>query len=123
MPPRLQRRDGPAGRPAIGIGKGHEERRARLALGRAFARRHASGLALSPDPRDWDDGEVRLRRDVHLFGLPDVEIIGDWFATTCLLVDGFYPALINIVYRGMQPSQALEQGEADFEKLVRETEE
>lgn len=67
---------------------------------------------------DWQDGEVRLRRDVDVLAVPGTEQIGTWFYSACLLVDGFFPALMNVVYRGMNPVQALEQGEADYQKLV-----
>ena len=67
---------------------------------------------------DWDDGEMRLRRDVDVLALPGVAAIALWFQSACVLVDGFHPALMNVVYRGMPPAQALEQGEADFEKLI-----
>ena len=67
---------------------------------------------------DWQDGEVRLRRDVDVLAVPNTDQIGGWFYSACLLVDGFFPALMNVVYRGMNPAQALEQGEADYQKLV-----
>lgn len=60
---------------------------------------------------DWEDG------DVHLLALPTEETLAFWFQSACVLVDGFHPALMNVVYRGMSP--ALEQGEADFEALIK----
>lgn len=68
---------------------------------------------------DWTDGEVRLRRDVWLLGIPEVKTLAFWFQSACVLVDGFHPALMNVIYRGMPPVQALEQGEADFEALIK----
>lgn len=68
---------------------------------------------------DWSDGEVRLRQDILVKQPPALEDLELWFASTCVLLDGFYPALMNVVYRGMLPVQALEQGEADFAALVR----
>ena len=68
---------------------------------------------------DWADGEVRLRRDVTLLGpLPD-EDLAYWLRSACALLDGFHPALMNVVYRGMSPLQALEQGEAEFQALIK----
>ena len=30
------------------------------------------------------------------------------------MVDGYFPALMNVIYRGTSPVQAGEQGEAEF---------
>ena len=30
------------------------------------------------------------------------------------LVDGYFPALMNVIYRGTSPVQAVEQGEAEY---------
>jgi hypothetical protein len=68
---------------------------------------------------DWTDGEVRLRRDVHLLAMPAVETIATWFLAVCAVADGFHPALMNVIYRGMPPVQALEQGEAEFQALIK----
>lgn len=59
------------------------------------------------------------RRDVHLLAIPEVDTLAFWFHSACVLADGFHPALMNVVYRGMPPAQALEQGEADFEALLK----
>ena len=59
-----------------------------------------------------------LRRDVDVLAVPGTEQIGTWFYSACLLVDGFFPALMNVVCRGMNPAPALEQGEADYQKLL-----
>lgn len=62
---------------------------------------------------------MRLRRDVWLLELPEVKTVAFWFQSACVLIDGFHPALMNVIYRGMPPVQALEQGEADFEALIK----
>jgi len=46
-------------------------------LGRAFARRHASGLALPPDPRVWDDDALLLALGAFGDDLPGELLIGD----------------------------------------------
>lgn len=46
-------------------------------LGRAFARRHAPGLALSPDPRDWDDDALLLSLGAFGDDLPGELLVGD----------------------------------------------
>lgn len=46
-------------------------------LGRAFARRHAPGLALPPDPRDWDDDALLLGLSAFGDDLPGELIVGD----------------------------------------------
>jgi hypothetical protein len=46
-------------------------------LGRAFARRHAAGLALAPDPRLWDDDALLLGLGVFGDDLPGDLLIGD----------------------------------------------
>ncbi|MBM3804570.1 MAG: YbjN domain-containing protein [Acidimicrobiia bacterium] len=68
---------------------------------------------------DWGDGEVRLRRYVPLQGLPEVKTVAIWFLSVYVLINSFHPALMNVIYRGMPPVQALEQGEADFEALIK----
>ena len=67
---------------------------------------------------DWQDGEVRLQRDVDVLTVTGTDQMGRWFYSACLLLDGFFPALMNVVYRGRNPVQAIEQGEADYNKLV-----
>ena len=51
--------------------------------------------------------------------MPEPKTLACWFQSACVLVDGFHPALMNVIYRGMPPVQALEQGEADFEALIK----
>ena len=68
---------------------------------------------------DWTDGEVRLRRDVPLLGALDDKALTIWFKSLCALMDGFHPALMNVIYRGMPTVQALEQGEAEFHALLK----
>ncbi|MEO6279532.1 type II toxin-antitoxin system HipA family toxin YjjJ [Roseateles sp.] len=46
-------------------------------LGRAFARRHAPGLSLPPDPRDWDDDALLLGLSAFGDDLPGELIVGD----------------------------------------------
>ncbi|MFG6461420.1 type II toxin-antitoxin system HipA family toxin YjjJ [Roseateles sp. DXS20W] len=46
-------------------------------LGRAFARRHAPGLALPPDPRDWDDDALLLSLGAFGDDLPGELLVGD----------------------------------------------
>jgi len=46
-------------------------------LGRAFARRHAPGLGLPPDPRDWDDDALLLGLDAFGDDLPGELLVGD----------------------------------------------
>lgn len=46
-------------------------------LGRAFARRHAAGLGLSPDPRDWDDDGLLLCLGAFGDDLPGELLVGD----------------------------------------------
>jgi len=46
-------------------------------LGRAFARRHSAGLALSPDPRDWDDDALLLSLGTFGDDLPGELLVGD----------------------------------------------
>ena len=67
---------------------------------------------------DWSDGEVQLRRDVALIGALDDNMISFWFQTACIILDGYHPSLMNVVYRGMPPLQAVEQGEADLAAVV-----
>ena len=67
---------------------------------------------------DWADGEVRLRRDVTLLGPLTDENLAYWLRSACALLDGFHPALMNVIYRGMSPLQALEQGEAEYQALI-----
>ena len=67
---------------------------------------------------DFNDGDVRVRRDVDMVALPNDELLGGWFYSACLALDGFFPALANVVFRGTNPVQALEQGEADYAKIV-----
>jgi hypothetical protein len=70
---------------------------------------------------DWKDGEVRLRQDMPLYlpALPSKKAIAFWFHSACVMADGFYPALMNVIYRGMPPVQALEQGEADYREVLK----
>jgi hypothetical protein len=51
--------------------------------------------------------------------MPEVKTLAFWFQSACVLVNCFHPALMNVIYRGMPPVQALEQGEADFEALIK----
>lgn len=46
-------------------------------LGRAFARRHAADLGLSPDPRDWDDDGLLMGLGAFGDDLPGELLIGD----------------------------------------------
>ncbi|WP_457428074.1 type II toxin-antitoxin system HipA family toxin YjjJ [Roseateles sp. P5_E7] len=46
-------------------------------LGRAFARRHAPGLSLPPDPRDWDDDALLLGLSAFGDDLPGELLVGD----------------------------------------------
>lgn len=46
-------------------------------LGRAFARRHALGLALPADPRDWDDDALLLGLNAFGDDLPGELLVGD----------------------------------------------
>ncbi|MDR7333966.1 type II toxin-antitoxin system HipA family toxin YjjJ [Roseateles asaccharophilus] len=46
-------------------------------LGRAFARRHAPGLGLPPDPRDWDDDALLLGLNHFGDDLPGELLAGD----------------------------------------------
>ena len=68
---------------------------------------------------DWADGEVRLRRDVSLLGPLKDEKLSYWLRSACVLLDGFHPALMSVVYRGTPPLQALEQGEAEYQVLIK----
>ena len=36
----------------------------------------------------------------------------------CHLTDGFFPALMSVIYRGTPVVQAIEQGEAEFNVVV-----
>ena len=68
---------------------------------------------------DFNDGDVRVRRDVDGTHPPDLELLlGNWFYSLCLALDGFFPALMSVVSRGANPVQALEQGEADYMAVV-----
>jgi len=67
---------------------------------------------------DFNDGDVRVRRDVDVPEAPGRELIAGCFYSTCLALDGFFPSLMNVIFRGMSPVQALEQGEADYAKLM-----
>ena len=67
---------------------------------------------------DFNDGDVRVRRDVDVSDAPNRELIAGCFYSTCLALDGFFPSLMNVIFRGMSPVQALEQGEADYAKLM-----
>lgn len=46
-------------------------------LGRAFARRHAPGLSLPADPRDWDDDALLLGLSAFGDDLPGELLVGD----------------------------------------------
>ena len=46
-------------------------------LGRAFARRRAADLGLSPDPRDWDDDALLLGLGAFGDDLPGELLVGD----------------------------------------------
>lgn len=67
---------------------------------------------------DWEDGEVRVRTDLLLLAMPSLEQISRCFLAACATIDGFHPAVMNVIYRGMPPVQAVEQGEADLQKLL-----
>jgi hypothetical protein len=51
--------------------------------------------------------------------VPDDSALARWFHGACVLMDGFHPALLSVIYRGMPPVQALEQGEAEFHALLK----
>jgi hypothetical protein len=69
---------------------------------------------------DYEDGEVGCRIDLEAGGaaLEDATL-GKAILRCCHLTDGFFPALMSVIYRGTPVVQAIEQGEAEFNAIVK----
>ncbi len=68
---------------------------------------------------DYEDGEVGCRIDVEAGGaaLEDANLFKA-ILRCCHLTDGFFPALMSVIYRGTPAVQAVDQGEAEFNVIV-----
>ncbi len=97
------------------------ERRAAVA---EFFMRINQGLRVGRFRMDYQDGEAccRLEVDADLTGLTD-ERISRYVLLAMRLVDGYFPALMNVIYRGTSPVQAVEQGEAEFAAVTKKGQE
>ena len=68
---------------------------------------------------DYADGEVCCRIDLEAVGAGlDDATLGKAILRCCHLTDGFFPALMSVIYRGTPVVQAIEQGEAEFKVVV-----
>lgn len=68
---------------------------------------------------DYGDGEVCCRVDLTAGGTNlDDATLGQAILRCCHLTDGFFPALMSVLYRGTPAVQAIEQGEAEFKVVV-----
>lgn len=69
---------------------------------------------------DYLDGEAcfRLEVEADVAGLTD-ERISRYVLLGMHMVDGYFPALMNVIYRGTSPVQAVEQGEAEFAAVTK----
>ena len=68
---------------------------------------------------DYGDGEVCCRVDLEAGGAAlDDATLGKAILRCCHLTDGFFPALMSVIYRGTAVVQAIEQGEAEFKVVV-----
>ena len=92
------------------------ERRAAVA---EFFMRINSGLRVGRFLLDYQDGEAcfRLEVEADVAGLTD-ERISRYVLLGMRMVDGYFPALMNVIYRGTNAVQAVEQGEAEFAALT-----
>ena len=72
---------------------------------------------------DLNAGEVRFRV-ANCFGetLFTDEMIGRWLHLSATTVDGFFPALMKVVFAQMAPAQAVEQGEGYLRDLLKKLE-
>ena len=80
-----------------------------------FFMRINHGLRVGRFLLDYQDGEACLRMEVEadVANLTDQRI--SRYVLLCMrMVDGYFPALMNVIYRGTSPVQAVEQGEAEF---------
>ena len=68
---------------------------------------------------DYEDGEVCCRIDLEAVGAGlDDATLGKAILRCCHLTDGFFPALMSVIYRGTPVVQAIEQGEAEFKVVA-----
>lgn len=84
-----------------------------------FFMRINSGLRVGRFLLDYQDGEAcfRLEVEADVAGLTD-ERISRYVLLGMRMVDGYFPALMNVIYRGTNPMQAVEQSEAEFAALT-----
>ena len=80
-----------------------------------FFMRINHGLRVGRFLLDYENGEVCLRLEVEaeVANLTDQRIYR-YVLLAMRLVDGYFPALMNVIYRGTSPVQAVEQGEAEY---------
>lgn len=81
------------------------------------------GLRVGRFLLDYQDGEACLRMEVEadVADLTD-QLISRYVLLAMRLVDGYFPALMNVIYRGTIPVQAVEQGEAEYVALTKKAE-
>jgi hypothetical protein len=69
---------------------------------------------------DFDDGEVRFRVALCVGDAPLAEETLRYSITlAATTVDGFFPALMRVLFAGMRPDQAVEQGEGFLRDLLK----
>jgi len=91
------------------------DRRAAVA---EFLMRVNSNLRLGRFVLEYEPGGVFLRLDRETASVePTDELLGRWLVLACATVDGFFPALMSVTFARMNPSQAVEQGEAAYAAL------
>jgi hypothetical protein len=68
---------------------------------------------------DHRDGELCFQIDIDAHnGELNLPRLAQFILLCLQTVDGFYPALMSVLYRDAHPEQAVEQGEAEFMKLT-----
>ena len=76
------------------------------------------GIKAGAFQMDWSDGELRFLRVCWVEGEPTRDKVGEWVVAVCVAFDGFHRALMSLIYRQASADHAVEQGQAEFLRLV-----